>query len=498
MRARTNSALEAMATQGACERCGRPLNETTTENICPNCVAQLAQARWLEEREATVALADQSRPGAERPSTAISGPSESRNFGDYELLEEIARGGMGVVYKARQVSLDRIVAVKMILAGQFAGKQITQRFRGEATAAAVLHHPNIVAVHEVGVHEGQHYFCMDYVEGQNLAQLVGNRPLPARQAARYLKLLAEAIHYAHGQGILHRDLKPSNVLVEASTDQPRVTYFGLAKRLDVESSLTMSGQVLGSPHFMPPEQCGAGFQPASSPGILARRSSRKEPGGRMPPALAGTDARPTRVGRHSDVFGLGAVLYFLLTARAPFQGDTLETTINQVLHADPVSPRLLNPAVSPDLETICLKCLEKEPERRYATAQAVADELERFLKDEPIHARPVTRAERAWRWCRRKPVVASLSAATLLLLLAVAIGGPVTALRIRGQSQELEENLYFNRVALAYREVLANQPSRALKLLGECPSSLRDWEWHYVRHRCSQPEPQVAATSGRL
>src|SRR3989442_4639443 len=275
------------------------------------------------------------------------------HFGDYELLEEIARGGMGVVYKARQRSLNRLVAVKMILAGQFAGKQLIQRFRGEVTAAALLQHPNIVAIHDVGIHEGQHYFSMDYVEGENLSQLVANRPLAAAKAARYVKLIAEAIHYAHQQGILHRDLKPSNVIIDAATDQPRVTDFGLAKRLDSESSLTVTGQVLGSPNFMPPEQ-------ASS-----------ERG---------------KVGRPSDVYGLGGILFYLLTARAPFQGDTLETTINQVLNAEPVSPRLLSPSVPRDLETICLKCLQKEPARRYQTAQNLVDELSRFLNGEPILA----------------------------------------------------------------------------------------------------------------
>ncbi len=181
-----------------------------------------------------------------------------------------------------------LVAVKVILAGQFAGKQIAQRFKSEAIAAAVLHHPNIVAVHEVGVYEGQYFFSMDYVPGRNLAQLVGQRPLPPREAARYVKLIAQATHYAHGRGILHRDLKPSNVLIDEATNQPRVTDFGLAKRLDSESSLTMTGQVTGSPHFMPPEQAGVGSGKA---------------------------------GPVSDVFGLGGILYFLLTLRAPFQGE---------------------------------------------------------------------------------------------------------------------------------------------------------------------------------
>jgi eukaryotic-like serine/threonine-protein kinase len=237
---------------------------------------------------------------------------------------------MGVVYRARQVSLGRVVAVKMILAGPMAGKKFVQRFRAEASAAAILQHPNIVAIHDVGVHEGRHYFSMDYVEGQNLAQLVGGQPLPPAQAARYVKSIAGAIHYAHERGILHRDLKPSNVLVEAATDQPRITDFGLARRLDGDSSLTLTGQVLGSPNFMPPEQAGT---------------------------------TRGKVGRPSDVYALGGILYYLLTGRAPFQADSLEQVLSQVLNVEPVSPRLLNASVPRDLETILLKCLEKEPSR---------------------------------------------------------------------------------------------------------------------------------------
>jgi WD40 repeat protein len=406
-------------------------------------------------------------PGADGESAAASQIANPKPqiLGDYELLEEIARGGMGVVYKARQISLNRTVAVKMILAGEFAGNQVTRRFQGEAAAAAVLQHPNIVAVHEVGVHRGHHFFSMDYVQGQNLAQLVGSRPLPPLAATRYVKIIAQAIHYAHGQGILHRDLKPSNVLVDAATDEPRVTDFGLARQLEGESSLTVSGQVLGSPHFMPPEQA---------------KGSR------------------SKVGRPSDVFGLGAILYYLLTARAPFQGETLETVINQLLHVEPVSPRLLNPAVSLDLETVCLKCLEKEPERRYGRAQELAEELERVLKDEPIRARPVGRVKKVWRWCRRSPVVASLSGATLLLLLAVAIGGPVAAIRIAEGRSQLEQNLYFSRVELAYREVQKKKPALALKLLYDCPAHLRDWEWYFVQRQCWEPEPQAGPTSGSV
>jgi serine/threonine protein kinase len=229
---------------------------------------------------------------------------------------------------------------------------------------------------------------MDYVQGQNLSQLVGTEPLPPAKAARYVKLITEAIHYAHQQGILHRDLKPSNVLVDAS-DQPRITDFGLAKRLDGDASITLTGQMLGSPNFMPPEQA----------------SSQRG-----------------KVGRHSDVYGLGAILYHLLTARPPFQAESFESVIHQLLHTEPVSPRLLNSSVPPDLETICIKCLQKEPSRRYQSAQELADELDRCLRHEPIHARPITRAERTRRWCRRNPALAGL-AASLVAVFALGFTG---------------------------------------------------------------------------
>lgn len=268
------------------------------------------------------------------------------------MLEEIARGGMGIVYRARQVNLNRIVAVKMILAGQFAGKQFVQRFRGEAAAAAVLQHPNIVAVHDVGVQDGQHYFSMDFVNGQNLATFVGQRPLTPRKAAHYVKLIAEAVHYAHEQGILHRDLKPSNVLIDAN-DQPRITDFGLARRLDGESSLTMTGQVLGSPNFMPPEQCGRGSSRRDE--ARSAKSEVRNPKSEISQSLVTPAAARGEVGRQSDVYGLGGILYFLLTARAPFQAESLEAIVTQVLNTEPISPRLLNPAVPHDLETVCLK-----------------------------------------------------------------------------------------------------------------------------------------------
>ena len=274
----------------------------------------------------------------------------AKRFGDYELLEEIARGGMGVVYKARQVRLNRLVAVKMILAGEFASKEFVRRFRAEAEAAALLQHPNIVAIHDVGIHDGQHYFTMDYVAGQNLSQLVGTRPLPPAKAARYMQLVAEAIHYAHQQGILHRDLKPSNVLID-SNEQPRVTDFGLAKILANDSDLTLTGQVMGSPSFMPPEQA------------LGERG---------------------KMGAASDVYSLGAILYHILTGRPPFVGQTISDTLQQVENKEPIAPRLLVPTIPADLETICLKCLEKDTGRRFQSARELSDELGRFLRDEPI------------------------------------------------------------------------------------------------------------------
>lgn len=381
--------------------------QPTASTHCPKCSAELPSP-GADCSNCLLALGLFASSGHDEelaPETA----STSLLLADYELLNEIARGGMGVVYRARQRSLGRTVALKLIVGGQLATREFVHRFRAEAAAAAGLQHPNIVAIHEVGIHEGNHFFSMDYVEGQNLAQLVGFQPLPAQKAARYVMLISEAIHYAHEQGILHRDLKPSNVLVDAATDQPRVTDFGLAKRLDGESSLTMTGQILGSPHFMPPEQADAGRG---------------------------------KVGRQSDVYALGGILYFLLTARPPFQGDSLEATLGQVLHAEPVSPRLLNPAVPRDLETICLKCLDKEPGRRYPTAQAIVEDLNRFLKDEPIFARPTTRLERTWRWCRRKPAFAGLLATVAVLLVTLAIGSLIAVFRIQRTLHIAEANLY--------------------------------------------------------
>jgi serine/threonine protein kinase len=310
-----------------------------------------------------------------------------RSFGNYELLEEIDHGGMGVVYKARQVSPDRIVAVKMILGGQLASDSDVQRFHNEAEAAANLHHSGLVAIHEVGEHEGQHYFSMEYVDGQTLAEIVRENPLPAKKAAQYVRAVAEAIDHAHQQGILHRDLKPSNVLIDAE-DQPRITDFGLAKNLERDSTLTATGAVLGTPSYMPPEQ-----------------------------ALGNT----SEIGPTSDVYALGAILYELFTGRPPFRAATVAETLRQVVEDQPVSPRLLERKIPRDLETICLKCLRKDRTRRYETAEELAADLDRCLSGLPIKARPVGRTERCCRWCRRNPLGAGLAAIASLFLVTVIL-----------------------------------------------------------------------------
>ncbi len=289
-----------------------------------------------------------------------------REFGDFELLGEIARGGMGVVYKARQLSLNRVVALKMIIAGELAQPSDVERFHTEAQAAAGLHHPNIVSIYDVGQHQGRHYLSMEYVQGESLAQLARHSPLSAKRAARYVKQTAEAVHYAHQHGILHRDLKPSNVLIDA-LDQARVMDFGLAKRVEGDGGLTATGQALGTPPYMPPEQ------------VSAKRN---------------------RIGPASDVYGLGATLYELLTGRPPFRGETPWDTLCQVCETAPVPPRLLNPQTPRDLEKICLKCLEKDPQHRYPSAQALADDLGRFLDGDPISIASVNVIDRLTRALR--------------------------------------------------------------------------------------------------
>ena|GEM_PF-4539973 len=316
------------------------------------------------------ASADGSAKAATDPGTRV------RYFGDYELLDEIARGGMGVVYKARQVNLNRVVALKMILTGELASEEDVQRFYTEAEAAAKLEHPGIVPIFEIGEHTGQHFFSMGFIDGESLADQVKEGPLPPRDAASITKQVAEAIAFAHQNNVIHRDLKPANVLIDRN-GQAKVTDFGLAKQTDAGAELTGTGQILGTPGYMPPEQ-----------------------------AAGDTD----RIGPGADIYSLGAVLYALLTGRAPFQSASVMDTLMQVLEKEPVAPRELNSAVDQDLETICLKCLQKEPGQRYQTAGELSADLERYLNGEAVLARPISQTARLWRWCKRNRTIATLTA----------------------------------------------------------------------------------------
>ena len=375
-----------------------------------------------------------------------------RHFGEYELLEELGRGGMGVVYRARQTRLNRVVALKVLLLGKLASSDFIQRFRSEAATAAKLRHPNLVVIYDTGEVQGEHYFSMDFVDGESLATLVREGPLPPRRAAEYLVRIAEAIQHAHDHGVIHRDLKPSNILIDRE-DQPRVTDFGLAKHLEDDSELTRTGQILGSPSYMPPEQA---------------------------------EGRQSEIGKASDVYALGAVLYCLITGRPPFSAATPMETLKLVIQENPIAPTRLNPSIPADLETICLRCLEKSSARRYPSARAFAEELGRFLRGEPIVARPVSLPTQLWRWGCRRPLVASLVGALLVVTLA-GIGGVIIEWR-RARAGELRawQELYAADMTLAHLAVQRGQYPRVQAILErQIPQEfgrpdLRGWEWEFL------------------
>jgi len=348
---------------------------------------------------ASVPLADEAATLAPSEADGSAVPAEAPSVPGYEIVAELGRGAMGVVYEARQTKLNRLVALKMVLHGSHASSADLVRFLAEAEAVAQLQHPHIVQIYEIGQHAGLPFFCLEHVEGGTLAQRLQGGPLPPHEAARLAETLARAMAYAYGCGLIHRDLKPSNVLL-AADGTPKITDFGLAKRLAGSGGLTATGAVLGTPSYMAPEQAGG----------------KK-------------DVTPL-----CDVYALGALLYEMVTGRPPFRAPTPMDTIMQVVNEEPVPPSRLQPGLPRDLETICLKCLQKEPHKRYASAEALADDLARFREDRPIMARPVSRLERAWRWCRRNPVVASLSA-------AAAAVGVVAALLLNQERTQTLKNL---------------------------------------------------------
>ncbi|HEV3418078.1 MAG TPA: protein kinase, partial [Pirellulales bacterium] len=330
----------------------------------------------------------------------------------YEILGELGRGGMGVVYKVRQRNLGRIVALKTLIAGTDSDAELLSRFQAEARAVAALQHPNIVQIHEVGQWNGLPYLLLEFMPGGSLADTVRSDPLPAREAARIVEILARAIHFAHSRGIVHRDLKPANVLL-SEDGTPKITDFGLAKQLHVPGQ-TQTGAILGTPSYMAPEQAG---------GVMKT------------------------VGPPCDVYSLGAILYELVTRRPPFRGQDAVATILQVLADDPISPRLMFPTIPRDLETIVLKCLEKSPRRRYESAAALADDLARFLDGRPIVARPLRPWQRVAKWARRRPAAAALVGVVIVATVAIISFGA-------WKNAQLRES--FDRTDLARQRAEAN------------------------------------------
>ena len=360
-----------------CDNCSDIIFDDAPKGLCPACLIDTAIDLFGSE--------DTENGERSQPSKG-NGAQNFRELGDYELLEEIGRGAQGVVYRARQKSLNRVVALKIIGVGHWATKAHVKRFRLEAEAAARLDHPFIVPIHEIGESNGSCYFSMQLVEGGQLDQVVKREPMPSRPAAELIAKLARTVDYAHQRGILHRDIKPGNILLDAKGD-PHLTDFGLARLLETESTVTRTTEALGTPSYMAPEQARGGNAQLSSA---------------------------------TDVYGLGAVLYQLLTGHPPFVGETTYETIRLVLDTDPRQPRLLNPKVDRDLSTICLKCLEKDPKQRYASALGLAEDLEHWLRHEPTQARRAGILIRGNKWIRRKPLAAALIVSLVALAAVIS------------------------------------------------------------------------------
>jgi WD40 repeat protein/serine/threonine protein kinase len=477
---------------GACPDCQATLENLTADTSVSN--AALSGVLSLTVRK-SAALAD--TPGLaflERVKRAapLAGEAAARGphfpaLPGYEILQELGRGGMGVVYKARQKSLNRLVAVKMMLAGAHAGGKDLARFRQEAEAVARLRHPNIVQIYDIGESDGRPYLALEYAAEGSLARWLHGDPQPVKPAVALVETLARAVHFAHQHHVVHRDLKPANVLLSRKSPaaavthnpdpsyealgsdsrpvlsefEPKVSDFGLAKRLDEHSSKTASGEVVGTPSYMAPEQAAG---------------------------------KARLIGPATDVYALGAVLYELLTGRPPFKGATPVDTLVQVLHEEPLRPARLRPDLPRDLETVCLKCLHKDPARRYHSAQAMADDLHRFLHGKPVLARPVGPLERAWKWARHRPLSASLLAAVILSTVlglagvswqwrraALALSDAEEARGVAAQDREkVKAALYYSLIAQAQLQWRVNDPvSRCVPAAAQADQ--RGWEWYYLQ-----------------
>jgi serine/threonine protein kinase len=395
---------------------------------------------------------DPSVTGDFSPSAPAAGartPQPLQPVQGYEILDELGRGGMGVVYKARQTRLRRVVALKLMLQADYAGKTARERFDAEAQAVARMQHPNIVQVFEVGEVDGKPFFSLEFVDGGTLSDKVAKNLLRPKEAATMMVTLARAIHYAHEHGIVHRDLKPGNVLL-TDDGTPKIADFGLAKKLEEDSGLTRMGTIVGTPSFMPPEQAAGEID---------------------------------RVGKSADIYSLGAILYDLLTGRPPFKGANVIETLSLVRSQEPLAPSSLQPGVPRDLETICLKCLQKDPARRYTTAAELADDLDRYLRGEPILARPISNVERAWRWCRRNQRVAGLLGTVAVLLILITAGSTTAAVIInksRNQISEQKDTIADQLEVITVKEKLAADRLEAYRqgvdaFVNEAPSILEGY-----------------------
>jgi WD40 repeat protein/serine/threonine protein kinase len=473
---------------------------------CPTCQAQ---TEITDESVAEVTCRRCGRPAplAAAPQSVAAAPAalELPQVSGYEILRVLGRGGMGVVYLARQQKPSRLVALKMILGGAHATEDDRARFQVEADAVARVSHPNIVHLYEVGEHEGRPFLSMEFIDGESLDKKLNGTPQPAAATAKLVATLARSVHYAHQRGIVHRDLKPANILFQlveggapistpapellngdqstvptanwtavrvpaskAVLDEltnaiPKIADFGLAKRLDESAGRTRTGLLLGSPSYMAPEQASPLSQPS---------------GGRPRPTISPA----------TDVYALGAILYELMTGRPPFKAESALDTMMQVVREEPVAPSQLQRHTARDLETICLKCLHKEPHRRYASARELAEDLERFLRGEPILGRRVGKLERGWRWCRRNPWVAGLTAGIITLLCATVVVSVVAAVQFSARAEaetqsrlRLEREIFDKNIAVAERELSLNQDVvLASDLLARIPERMRGWEWRYL------------------